>query len=270
MLHKIDWLSFTKWVKKSEEVMYGHDLRQLLITYIPAWTNIDPTTARPAAKRKGFRLGLTNDQNTMSVWISLDGLLLIEITGGGCTELEAKGLLNGILQDNIDRITRLDIATDILTEVTPTEFVSQRGKSPITSVGLFTSKTGETCYVGSRSSDRCCKVYRYYAPHPRSQFLRIEYTYRTKSAVFAAKHMMEHGLAQTCYASAARYKWEHPCWQPEEANEEELKAWRPERGEAKTVNWLRTQVLAAVKRLDSQGVMSVQEYCEFLLASIPA
>lgn len=270
MLHKIDWVSFTRWIFDQDEQVPPHLLRPQLFVELPAWTGITEENHRPAGKRPGFQFGVSNNDHTISVWISLRGLLLFEITGGGCTALEKSGQLDAIVKENATRLTRLDLATDILTDTDPRDFVKMRGDSKVTAVGEFASKTGVTCYVGSKKSDRTVKVYRYHDPHPRSQFLRIEYTYRSKQATFAALHMIEHGIEQTIFSSANRYGWTHPCWQPEKTTAEELKAWRPERGEAKTVNWLRTQVLAAVKKLNDQGVMSVTEYCDFLLSQCSA
>lgn len=266
MIHKIDWISYTFWANEKPGNVALHTLRAMLTKHLPEWSTI-ATDQLPAGKRKGFAFGMTNKNHTMSAYISLQGLILIEVTGQGCTILDSKGILEDVLQQHQDRITRLDLATDILTDISPIEFVAKRGKTRVTAVGQFTSKTGETCYVGSKKSDRTAKVYRYFDPHPRAPFLRIEYTYRSKQAVFATKHLLQHGIEQTIFSSAQRYAWEHPAWQPGPCTAEELKAWRPERGEGKTVNWLRTQVAQAVKRLHESGVMDVHEYCEFLLSA---
>lgn len=270
MIHKIDWLSFTYWINGQPGEFRKDLLRAALLRYKPSWVQLDTDTSKPAPARKGFVFGICNENHTTNLWINQQGLILVEVTGQGCTDLEQRGLLMDVVTQYADRMTRIDLASDILCDTNPRDFVQQRGETKITAVGDFVSSTGHTCYVGSRKSDRKAKVYRYYAPHPRAAFLRIEYTYSGHQAKFAAKHLLQHGLESTIFASAARYQWQHPVWQPEQPSAAELKAWRPERGEAKTVTWLRTQVLAAIQKLDKAGVMSVQEYCDFLLASVPA
>jgi len=115
----------------------------------------------------------------------------IEISGAGCERLLSHGQFQKILDCSKERITRIDIATDIETSTLPSEFVAIVAHDRMRASGYQKSETGETCYVGSKKSDRYARVYRYYKPHPRANLLRIEHVFRRDYAKVVAAAILE-------------------------------------------------------------------------------
>jgi len=118
----------------------------------------------------------------------------VEITGQGCERIIAMGEMEGILKGCAARLTRIDIATDIETSTQPSEFVSIVSHERMRANGTQNSETGQTCYVGSKKSDRYARVYRYYKPHPRSHLLRIEHVFRRKYAKTVVQAILDTSL----------------------------------------------------------------------------
>lgn len=211
MLHKIDYFSYTFHVeRKNASEGWLPELEAFLKVNIPKYIETDGESRR-APRRLGFDMGYNFDNHTF-IWVNQRGLFLIEHTGAGCDHLHERGLLSQLIHDQKDNATRIDIATDILCDVRPTEFVEQRTSEKTSATGHVKSDSGETCYVGSRKSDRTCKVYRYDGKHPRAQFLRIEYTYKRENAKKIASMLDMFAVQDVAISSGNRYEWTHEVW----------------------------------------------------------
>lgn len=184
---------------------------------------------------------------------------LVELGGIGCDALG--GVENELLlvQEVADRLTRIDIAVDILTEVRPDEFALQRDEGRFKAWSESVSSTGHTVYVGSRHSDRYARVYRYNPPHPRAAFLRVEMVLKAEQAREGARRLADIGLPAVVAQLGNTFGWSHSCWTPSEDTAETLAAWRPERRSGRTVSWLYSQVLPAMQRLHREGVIDLRE-----------
>lgn len=255
MKHKVDYLSFTFYSEKVGSVG-NYLLIQTIFDEMPA--HIHQGEWKYAPKRMGFDIGFNFNNHTF-VWASHQGLILVEHTGVGCSLLESEGHLATVIETYKDRLSRIDIATDIFCEASPLEFAEKREAGRISASGFQTSKTGETVYIGSKKSDRTAKVYRYNYPHPRHEWLRIEYTYRGEQARKAANYLTNNSLADLALVSAERYKWMHEDWKPAQNQLNELKAWRPERKAGKTVMWIYSQVIPAIAKLVKADVISLND-----------
>lgn len=183
--------------------------------------------------------------------------VLIEISGEGCEKLHKAGKLKPVVYAALERLTRVDIATDILTEVQPAEFVAQRSNKRHKSHESTTTSTGKTEYIGSRKSDRYCRVYRYAKPHPRADYLRVECVYRGPQAVALARTWLEVGDDETAARAGNQYGWQHPDWEPK--SREKIQAWRPDRKTHKRLMWYKTQVVPAVRGMVATGHLSPEE-----------
>lgn len=218
----------------------------------------DPTRA---PSRRGFSDGI-NIGNHTYLWINTVGLVLVEHTGQGCQLLNDNGNLSSVIATYAERATRIDIASDILTETMPADFY--KASSPtarITASGHQTSDSGQTIYIGSRKSDRTAKVYRYFPPHPRAAFLRVEYTYRKEQAKVVARLLSDGATAADISVSSGdRYGWQHESYKPLISPAVEIAAWRPERRQGKTVTWVYSQVIPAVKRLVKEGALDREDF----------
>lgn len=186
----------------------------------------------------------------------------VEVSGQGCEDLIQAGLLDLVLASVHERVTRIDIASDILTDTRPTEFVSATSHQRMRASGYQKSETGETCYVGSQKSDRYSRVYRYAPPHPRSSLLRVECVYRREQAKIVAKSVLTHGIDNAAQASAAVFGWAHRDWGKVDKLELFDTSVKGARENGKTIFWLVNSAASAFKRLCAEGEITDPE--EFL------
>lgn len=179
----------------------------------------------------------------------------VEISGKGCERLISRNVILTLLSAVKSRVTRIDLAIDIKTEITPTEFVSAIVGKRMRSSGFQKSESGETCYVGSQKSERYARVYRYVPPHPRADLLRIEHVFRRDVARLFAGHYAS-GNTQPLLAEIGRqFGWAHPIWQVGEVGDVSLRIVNAERGGGKTVLWLMRSCAPAFRRLVQDGTI---------------
>ena len=184
---KVDYLSFTLRGQfilpefEGDVVGYADTLFHLATGLCAAV--VDPL--RPpmqAGGRSGYKYSVHYPFGTSVFFGSTTAAPLIEAGGVSCDIFRARGVFDGILRDYTDFITRIDLAIDLETDVTPDAFLAL-GRSPRhTSSGAVDSATGSTRYVGSKTSDRYLKVYRYAPPHPRAAYLRCEVSLKRELA----------------------------------------------------------------------------------------
>lgn len=186
----------------------------------------------------------------------------IEISGKGCEYLIENATMNKVLTKCHERVTRIDIACDIETNVNPTEFVSQTNHERMRASGYQKSESGETCYVGSQKSDRYARVYRYFAPHPRSHLLRIEHVFRRAYAKIVANAVVDDGIEAVSKSGGIAFGWTHPVWKPSVHQESDISIVAPERKMGKTIYWLIKSCAPAFRRLVEEGTIRNGE--EFL------
>ncbi len=179
----------------------------------------------------------------------------VEISGQGCETLISKSLLHNVLQSCYSRVTRIDVATDIDTKTTPTEFVQKVDHERMRTSGHVISDTGETCYVGSQKSDRYARVYRYNEPHPRSHLLRIEHVFRKEYAKKIAAQICENSIEDIAESAGKAFGWSHPVWDMVAANEVDLSVVKAEPTMGGTVFWLIKSVAPAFKKLVAKGII---------------
>jgi len=192
---------------------------------------------------------------TLYAGISLSHVC-VEISGSGCERLIQAGLLEKILGAVADRTTRIDIACDIETEIQPTIFVSETKHKRMRSSGYQKSASGETCYVGSKTSERYARVYRYAEPHPRAHLLRVEHVFHKAYAKRVAWQVLEGGIDAVANAAGEAFGWNHDIWRPLDNNVPDISIVNAERNAGKTVFWLVNSVSPAFKRLCETGVIS--------------
>lgn len=177
---------------------------------------------------------------------------LIEFTGEGCRQLRRSEQLSNIIRDFRDNITRIDIATDIETNTRPTDFALMRDSKRFKSFGVEKSESGETYYVGSKTSDRFARVYRYEPPHPRAHLLRVEVVLRDDNAKMIARELGRSSLSSIVSSLGNTFGWSHPVWN-EKRNDAPMRAAPRDVGQGKTERWLFTSVIPAIERLLAEG-----------------
>lgn len=183
----------------------------------------------------------------------------VEFTGVGCDWLRRRGMLNEVLTMHAHRTTRIDIASDFETEVRPHVFAEQRSEKRAQSHASYHTKSGETEYIGSRTSELMARVYRYSSPHPRAHLLRVEHECKRKTAKAGVRYLLENGVESFQRSLGARFGWSHPLWSRTDTPLLTFSNPSQTREEAKTDIWLRTQCAAAFRKLVLSGAIKDPE-----------
>jgi len=183
----------------------------------------------------------------------------VEISGKGCETLLSASLMEGVLSRIHERVTRIDIASDIKTDCRPTDFVSETSHKRMTASGYQSSTSGETCYVGSQKSDRYARVYRYNPPHPRAHLLRVECVFRRGYAKQVAKQCLASGIDAVARAAGEAFGWSHPVWEGGDGDNVDISIVASERNAGKSVYWLVHTVAPSFRRLCESGVITNPE-----------
>lgn len=206
------------------------------------------------AGRAPFKKSYRHKQNGWTYYYS-DTLpySLIEISGVGCAAAAQNLSLLPLIKDWADKITRIDIACDFATDVTPLEFARMRDTQRFSSGAEMRSEQGVTCYVGSRKSDRYARVYKYNPPHPRCNLLRTEMVCKGEKAKSAASALVRDGLLSLTRALGEVFVWTHPLWAFDETTETTDLSTPNDTHQGNTERWLLTQVLAAIEKLHHRG-----------------
>jgi DNA relaxase NicK len=190
-----------------------------------------------------------------------DERYFLEYTGRGCAYLLEKDVLDQALKGMWHNTTRIDIAIDLHTDISPARFVREHCAGSARTRCSIRSPTGETEYIGSMKSDRYCRVYRYADPHPRSEDLRIEIVFRRAHARVAAKYVAEGNLEGVAVAEGERLGIKHPAWNNNASEPRPVKALRRHsRTNAGTLIWLRTAVAPALARMLLEEEITWEEF----------
>lgn len=264
----IDWLSFT--LEEGRQPHSIYDLLQLANGRInknheslgkEIFNGLD-WTAGPG--RPPYAYALARQDNGAFVYGgSHTRTILYELSGRGC-EFLREGLQP--LRDDdyfYERVTRIDLACDVLTDTRPSDFCAERSTQRFRTTGDIRSDSGETTYIGSPKSDRLCRVYRYHKPHPRSGLLRIEFVFRRGMAERAVQELVAaENAAQFVAAAGNTYGFTHPDWRPGVETEERLTGRIIKKSQDGTIGWLYKQVVPAMRRLMREGALDMTEFLE--------
>jgi len=261
----IDWLSFSFPVGKDtypelgwhwEDILYhlrvytGDGLRELF----------DDTEVKHEGGRAPYAHGASMHNGVLVVyWGGRLNHGLVQIHGQGMDFVRSKGIETDVLLVASERVTRIDIATDIPTDVTPSAFVAQRTSKKQQANASVHSATGDTEYVGGRTSQRFARVYRYNPPHPRSNVLRIEHEIKGTLAKTVVPEIVSMGVNRVQEQIGLSFGWGHTVWQPTNQNLTKIKAPRNDRTLAGTELWLITQCASAFRTLVLKGLIENPE-----------
>lgn len=215
--------------------------------YPGQWQIVKPRAPYSFARRA--------DDNTRTLYVHpLSAHFTLEVSGAHCQRIAHR--MRSVLEAFQGCLSRVDIATDIETTVTPLQFDAKTNPARVNTRSRMSSTTGETVYVGSRSSERFCRVYRYNAPHPRAHLLRVEFQLKGDYANAAAAEVIE-GVAINGLAAGLGevFGFQHEAWQPD-AEPSRLKVQTHAQSGA-TVYWLTTTVAPLMKRLQREGKLDI-------------
>jgi len=277
MICKVDWVSFTarldSRIERGSSAMTEY-IMQLVASALPEPVALAMFDVQfvPAPSRAPYSVCHRKYDNSISVYYGGNQEhVLVEVSGTGCEYLSRLGVLDDLLSTVSPILTRLDIAVDMPVATTPAEFVNAGYSHRIRSRSHMVSPTGETCYLGSRDSERYCRVYRYNPPHPRSEWLRVEFVLRHQNASLAVAAIQDVGIASYVAQLGNSYGWRHAAWQPDMATDAVASTWLPERRHGATVRWLLTSVFPAMRRLADDGTIpDLPTFLDTHLFRIPA
>lgn len=251
----VDWLSMTVPLGGADAPTTAAQIRTALrITWGAVLGSEPPMKITPGPGRAGYHASITNEQNTITIYGRLsDTDALLEVSGQGCETLRKAGKLDDLLLLSIHSATRLDIAIDFETDVEPKEFAETCQNPRILTKSSINSPTGKTEYLGSRKSDRYCRIYRYEDPHPRSKYLRLEMVMRGALARQTVASILKAGLQEAADRASATWKFSHRIYQFMGASP--IQAHRNETDMANTIRWFHVQVVPALRKLlDTEAI----------------
>jgi DNA relaxase NicK len=262
----IDWYSFTVplvGIPDSGEIPVLKTILDVLRQYgLGEYLDVLWTGDVEVFPSKGFYAFRAMDRTT-KLSISYGGVnnhVLIDCTGETCQHLRDADLLSGLIAFTHQRASRIDLTADIITDVRPLEFVASAANQSIKSRSNIVSDTGETAYMGSWTSDRFARVYRYDGDHPRSHLLRVEHVHRGKWAKAVAELCQELSLGEVLISCSEHYGWKHPVWQPGQVIESPLRAKKHDRDGAATLKWLNKAVAPALIRAHRDGLIDAIDW----------
>lgn len=268
MITRIDWISFTVFFHPEQD---GNELDALrhaataieeLSDEIPGLLHLHGEL-EPGQGRAPYRNSWRNRSGGVTLFTGPNlPHALVEVSGRSCERMHLAGTITPFLALVADRLSRLDIACDMLCETSPLDFVAQRADGRFKSHSEFVSASGTTAYVGSRTSDRYARVYRYNEPHERAHLLRSEFVVKKENARATAAAILADGIDAVAVSMGANFGWEHPSWTPAPAEPAELKMYRPDRREGKTLYWLADTVAPLLVRLQQEGVLDAQAWLD--------
>lgn len=216
--------------------------------------------------RSGYAVSSTHEAGARIYFGHEKAPPLIEIGGAACDLLHANGDLLPFISRNTEGITRIDLAADIETSISPEDFVGAGRSSRQTSISRIRSAQGQTVYIGSPKSDRRLRVYRYEDPHPRSKFLRVECMLRDDLARSAATDVLCNGIAEAWRVAISAYGLEHPLIFGARTDRRFERTLRHEPTSAGKLKWIHKQVVPALRAAMASGLIDLATINDLLTA----
>jgi hypothetical protein len=226
-------------------------------TFIEAFGN--PMDWQIVKPRAPYSFARRSDDCTRTLYVHpLAAHYTLEVSGTYCQRI---GQMDWIrtLEAWQGSISRIDIAHDMECDVRPIDFARALAPTAIKTRSEFTSSTGETVYLGSRSSERYLRVYRYNPPHPRAKLLRAEFQLKGQYANLAAEAIYDgvtlNGLAKEL---GRVFGLNHPQWMLEGECKPLKVGSHAQSGHS--VQWLTTVIAPMLRRMQREGKLDVQAW----------
>lgn len=263
MITRVDWISFSILVAPQPDAEHFDmsaqclDALEHMHNSFPDWLQIDQSWTFEKG-RAPYAICFRRADNGVSIYAHRNlSHALVEISGRGCDQLHSQSLISHVLQFASDRLTRVDLACDMHCDTRPLEFIAQRDAGRFKSHSEVVSPSGETCYIGSKTSDRYARVYRYNEPHERAHLLRCEFVVKAENAKNLAAAIVNDGESACAITLGNAFGWMHDAWVFEDETPAEIAVWRPERREGKTLFWLADTIAPLLARLHNEGVLDL-------------
>lgn len=273
---KIDYLSFTvgsgipglkhKAQDWEREMLWREIVRQVNQDQVYSLLDgpLDPARGEWSFGRGHYTNRIYWEDSHIALWFGGAGHILLELPGTACQLLRDLGDLGNVVKANAQRITRVDLACDFITRITPLEFVAAGVSPRIKTRSQIVSSTGQTVYLGSPNSDRFARVYQYNDPHPRAGMLRVEFVNRRTSARAVIDQLTTTSLRETGTMLGNSFGLEHWLWTDGKMTEDRLKVTRAMTHGSGTVIWFYRAVVPALQKLQREGILSIEEIVQAL------
>jgi len=206
----IDWLSLTCAPLRAPEQLYvaspAREIDALKLRFGAVWDQLNSAsewvTTHPRAP---FNRCWDNGHGVLIFASPSIKYILVEVQGQGCAWLMSQSLLIPIMQSALARITRIDVAVDIVCDTEPEHILARGYNQRFLSRTSIQSESGDTEYIGSLKADRFCRIYRFSPPHPRANTLRVEFVNRRHVAKAVATRIIDRGLPYVASALMIDY-----------------------------------------------------------------
>jgi len=198
--------------------------------------------------------------NVSILWGGAADNVLIELSGVSCQLLRDRMALISTMGAVASRATRVDVAVDFLTGVTPREFVAEKTGKRFKITEQHDTETGLTQIAGSRKSERFAVVYVFQPPHPRAGVMRVEHRLRGDFAKVIAPAIVKDGLPLQVTKLGNTFGWKHSLWQPDQVTDGKLRATRADKSDAGTLRWLLKSVAPALVKAHQNGLIDVIDF----------
>ena len=256
----LDWLSFVIRCPVADDIYTPSAIPPGAIRAIAAEFGRETTSLlfnNAPSLRRGrapYRWGFKDEQSKAVCWYGgRSDHLTVELPGQSCDWARRLSLEGDLITMGRGLCSRIDIAVDLQSILSPFELTREIIPGRTKSRSDMTSSSGETVYLGSQKSEHYARVYRYRAPHPRSDLLRVEFVARRDRAKAVLEAVDDYGVM-----GIVRQLWEELQLPNQIDFEEEnqnlpLNAARPERGGQNTISWLINQAAPAFNRMIKEG-----------------
>lgn len=233
---------------------------QNLIDNSPTFREVvgNPLKWQIVKPRAPYSFARRSDDCTRTLYVHpLATHFTLELSGVFCQS--AQRAIPQICADFTGLFSRLDVAVDMECQTTPFEFDDFVKTERYKTRSRMESSTGQTVYIGSRSSEKFCRVYRYKPPHPRHKLLRAEWQLKGQYANAYAEEIasgvtvdsLAEGLAQD-------FGFTHGAWEMREAPKMVRVPSHAQSGS--TVAWLTGTVAPLLRRLKREGRLDVDAW----------
>lgn len=203
-IDQTDWSVHNAYVTAVDALVDNHS------TFIEAFGR--PDRYQIVKPRAPYSYARRSDDVTRTLYVHpLASHFTFEASGTHCQRIAQ--LIPRVMREMAGMFSRVDLAVDIQTDVTPVDFDKAVDAPLIKTRSKLESSTGQTVYIGSRSSERFARVYRYFPPHPRAKLLRVEFQHKGEYANALAAEIAA-GVTLESLASGAgeHFGMKHGCW----------------------------------------------------------
>lgn len=264
----VDFMSVTvPYVMPDADVALWQRQAALAATHpdAPVWLHdfLIGNVLAPAMGRKGHSASISHaDTGAVFFMGGTNTVSVFEAGGRACRLIGTSIGDEAFASAAAKTCTRIDVAVDFdLPPADIASYVSGWSKR-IKAHSWVTSPTGQTLYLGSPTSERFARIYRYAEPHPRAKFLRVEIVSRRKHAKSVCEAIQAEGLAATAATLLAKLELQGKHFASFEPSSVPITPIENKRTSARRLLWLLRQVTPAILDMHRNREFDAREWFE--------